>query len=190
MNRSRTNLAQLLRTASWKKTTNIWRFVPLVGVMSVALSGCADTQNPKHLHAVHHTPNMSFQPLPTLSAPNQVVIQGQQNALTHFMARKWRLKSINHIPAGKEVVIDLTDFTKAQGYAYTDCDEIFFELDTTKVLTSKLATLNLERKMSDCTHSLGDDIMRILGDLHSFSHKNNVLTLISLKDKIELIPLS
>lgn len=85
------------------------------------------------------------------------------------------------------VIVDLTNFAKSQGMAYTDCDEIFFEMDTQKILSGSLMTVNLERKMTNCTHNLGDDVMRILGDLHSFSHQDGILTLISLKDKIELV---
>lgn len=186
MNQPRTHLPSFLRTASWRVATYSSVLVPLVGLMMV---GCADTQNTQKIHAMHHANEVNFQPLPTLVAPNQAVIQGQQNALVHFMARKWRLKNINHIPAGKEVIIDLTHFARAEGRIYTDCDEIFVALDTTKVLANRLSTLNLERKMTDCTHSMGDELMRILGDLHSFSHENHQLTLISLKDKIELVAL-
>lgn len=189
MKRLWTNLPHFLRTTSWRATTCCVSLclVPTVGVF---VSSCTDSQNTKQIHALHHAPDTSFAPLPTLSTPNQVVIQGQQNALMHFMARKWQLKSINHIPVGKDVIIDLTHFAKAQGHAHTDCDEIFFEFDISKALVGKLTTINLERKIHECTHDVGDDVMRILGDLHSFSHHDNILTLISLKDKIELVALN
>lgn len=185
MNNLWTNLPHFLRTASWRATTCVSLCLPMMGVVS-----CADTQNTKQINAIHHPSEPAFQPLATFTAPNQVVIQGQKNALIHFMAKKWQLKSINHIPAGKQVIIDLSRFAQSQGFAYTDCDEIFFEMDTQKILSGALSTINLERKMKDCTHDVGDDIMRILGDLHSFSHQDGVLTLISLKDKIELVAIN
>lgn len=182
MNTLWTNLPQFLRTATWRATTCVSLCLPMMNGL-----GCADTQNTKPLHSLHHTPEATLTPLATFTAPNQVVIQGQKNALMHFMAKKWQLKSINHIPVGRMVIVDLTNFAKSQGMAYTDCDEIFFEMDTQKILSGSLMTVNLERKMTNCTHNLGDDVMRILGDLHSFSHQDGILTLISLKDKIELV---
>lgn len=188
MNHLWTNLPHFLRTASWRATT--CASLCLVPMMGGFVAGCADTQNAKQIHAIQHPSEPEFSPLATFTAPNQVVIQGQKNALIHFMAKKWRLKNINHIPVGQEVIVDLSHFTQSTGMVHTDCDEIFFEMDTQKVLSGSLSTISLERKMKDCTHDLGDDIMRILGDLHSFSHKDGVLTLISLKDKVELVAIN
>ena len=186
--KSWTNLSHFLRTASWRATT--CASLCLVPMMGVFTTGCADTQGAKPMHAIQRPSEPAFQPLLTFTAPNQVVVQGQKNALIHFMEKKWRLKNINHIPVGKQVIVDLQQFSQSKGFAYTDCDEIFFEMDTQKALSGTLSIINLERKMKDCTHDIGDDVMRILGDLHSFSHQDGVLTLISLKDKIELVAMN
>lgn len=169
---------------SWRATT--YASLCLVPFVGLVVTSCADTQNTKQMYAVHQS-SANLTPLPSLSDPSQAVIKGQQNALLHFMARKWQLKSINHIPTAQDVVIDLTNFAHATGQAHTDCDEIVFEFDASKVLSGKLSVLSLERKLHDCTHNMGDDLMRILGDLHSFSHQGDVLTLISLKDTMELV---
>lgn len=153
--------------------------------------GCADTQNAKHAQPLHQTHSQETQPFKTLAgfyAPSEVAIEGQKNALVHFIAQKWQLKSINHIPVAHPVTLDLREFPLSKGYAFTECDEIFLEFDTSKILGGALSIINIERKIGECSHNAGDDMMRILGDLHSFHHQNGVLTLISLKDKIELVP--
>lgn len=187
MNNLWISLPNFIRTTSWRATTCVSLcLTPIAGAFVV---GCADAQNAKHtLHQTQAQQTQSFKPLTGFYAPNEAAIQGQKNALLHFMSQKWQLKSINHIPVGHPVVLDLREFAKGRGFAFTDCDEIFFEFDTQKILGGSLSVVNIERKIGECAHNMGDDIMRILGDLHSFHHQNGVLTFISLKDKIELVP--
>ncbi len=167
----------------WQKMAFLSLFATSVGI-----TGCNDNANSDGQALEQANDAKSFKPLATFYTPNQANIHGQQSALNHFLSRRWQLKNINHIPIAEPVSIDLSDFTHGHGTAFTSCDRIDFILDTSKLASGGLSISKIERKMNDCTHNIGDDIMRIFGDLHSFHRKDDVLILISLKDEIELIP--
>lgn len=183
-----THLPTFLRTTSWRAATCVSLALPMAGVL---LTGCMDgqnTQSPTQTRALQQTENTTFKPFATIYDPNHGISEGQKNALIHFIAKRWQVKSINHIPVAHDIIIDLSEFASNKGYAYTDCDKIFFELDTSKIMAGGLSVTNIERNMDNCSHNTGDDVMRLFGDLHSFYHQNGALTLLSLKDKIELMP--
>lgn len=155
---------------------------------SMGMTGCNDTPSSDGQALEQKNDAKSFKPLATFYTPNQASIHGQQSALNHFLSRRWQLKNINHIPAAESVSVDLSDFARGRGTASTSCDRIDFVLDTSKLASGGLSISKIERQMNDCTHNMGDDIMRIFGDLHSFYRKGDALILISLKDEIELVP--
>ena len=182
-----TQLPTFLRTTSWRTATCVSLIFPMTGVY---LTGCVDGQNVavSQSQALQQNDNVTFKPLATIYDHNHGINEGQKNALIHFIAKRWQIKSINHIPVAHDIIVDLSEFSSNKGYAYTDCDKIFFELDTQKIMNGGLSVINIERQMNNCSHNVGDDIMRLFGDLHSFYHQDGTLTLLSLKDKIELVP--
>lgn len=132
----------------------------------------------------------SLKPPTPLYTPNRAVGQGQLNALENYMSRRWQIHHINNTPPSHPVIIDLTAFGSSKGQAITDCGTIYFQLDTTAVLSGGLSIVNIERQLNDCPHTTEDDIMRILGDLYGFAHQDDTLTLLSLKDEITLTPIT
>lgn len=149
---------------------------------------CSDEHIKEPATIANESQHASQKPTVPLYTPNSAIGQGQLNALQKYISKKWRLTAINNIPISYPVVIDLTRFQDGLGQAITNCGVIHFELDTTAALSGGLSIVQIERKLTDCSDSTEDDIMRILGDLYGFTHHDNILTLMSLKDELKLIP--
>lgn len=159
-------------------------------------TACSDNQVADKAHATKddsaqiasQPEQIGLKPLTPLYTPNRAVGQGQLNALENYMSKRWQVNRINDTPPAHPVTIDLTTFGSGDGQAITDCGTIYFKLDTAAVLSGGLSIVNIERQLSDCPHTTEDDVMRILGDLYGFTHQDDTLTLLSLKDEITLTP--